>query len=67
MEPTSFWVNPFGVAWPLLKSSDLIRVDKDGQVVDGGPVRLLNAAGMLFDITKNKVCIVLYLLIQVKN
>lgn len=45
MEPTSFWVNPFGVAWPLLKASDLILVNKDGKVVDGGPVRLLNAAG----------------------
>ena len=46
VEPTSFWVNPFGVAWPLLKASDLILVNKDGKVVDGGPVRLLNTAGM---------------------
>lgn len=45
MEPTSFWVNPFGVAWPLLKASDLIRVDAEGKVVEGGPVRLLNTAG----------------------
>ncbi|KAG9236413.1 class II aldolase/adducin N-terminal [Amylocarpus encephaloides] len=44
VEPTSFWVNPFGVAWSLLKSSDLIRVDHTGEVVDGGPVRLLNTA-----------------------
>jgi ribulose-5-phosphate 4-epimerase/fuculose-1-phosphate aldolase len=39
-------VNPFGVAWPLLKASDLILVNKDGEVVDGGPCRLLNTAGM---------------------
>ncbi len=45
MDPTSFWVNPFGVAWPLLKASDLILVDKSGAVVDGGPVRRLNNAG----------------------
>jgi ribulose-5-phosphate 4-epimerase/fuculose-1-phosphate aldolase len=45
VEPHTFWVNPFGVAWPTLKASDLIRVDGAGQVVDGGPVRLLNAAG----------------------
>lgn len=45
VEPDSFWVNPFGVAWPLLKASDLIRVNKDGKVVDGGKVRLLNTAG----------------------
>jgi ribulose-5-phosphate 4-epimerase/fuculose-1-phosphate aldolase len=48
VEPTSFWVNPFGVAWPLLKASDLILVNKDGKVVDGGPVRLLNTAGIPF-------------------
>lgn len=47
VEPTSFWVNPFGVAWPLLKASDLILVNKDGKVVDGGPCRLLNTAGRL--------------------
>ncbi len=47
VEPTSFWVNPFGVAWPLLKASDLILVNPEGKVVEGGPVRLLNAAGMI--------------------
>jgi len=47
VEPTSFWVNPFGVAWPLLKASDLIRVSKDGVVVEGGPVRLLNSAAYM--------------------
>jgi len=47
VEPTSFWVNPFGVAWPLLKSSDLIRVDSSGKIVDGGPVRLLNQAAYM--------------------
>lgn len=45
VEPDSFWVNPFGVAWPLLKASDLIRVNRDGKVVEGGPCRMLNAAG----------------------
>ncbi|KAI1157845.1 class II aldolase and Adducin domain-containing protein [Nemania serpens] len=47
VDPTTFWVNPFGVAWPLLRASDLIRVDHDGQVVDGGPVRLLNVAAYM--------------------
>ncbi|KAI0915013.1 class II aldolase and Adducin domain-containing protein [Ustulina deusta] len=47
VEPTTFWVNPFGVAWPLLKASDLIRVDHGGQIVDGGPVRLLNVAAYM--------------------
>jgi ribulose-5-phosphate 4-epimerase/fuculose-1-phosphate aldolase len=48
VEPTSFWVNPFGVSWPLLKASDLILVDKTGKVVEGGPVRNLNTAGIAF-------------------
>jgi len=47
VEPTSFWVNPFGVAWPLLKASDLILVDKTGTVVDGGPCRMLNTAAYM--------------------
>ncbi|KAH8690796.1 class II aldolase/adducin N-terminal [Talaromyces proteolyticus] len=37
IDPTRFWVNPFGVDWQLLEASDLILVNKDGQVVDGDP------------------------------
>ena len=44
---TCFWVNPFGVPWPIITASDLILVNKDGGVIDGGPVRLLNSAGVL--------------------
>ncbi len=45
VEPTSFWLNPFGKAWANMTVDDLILVNKDGKVVDGGPNRLLNAAG----------------------
>ncbi|KAK2011342.1 class II aldolase and Adducin domain-containing protein [Colletotrichum eremochloae] len=47
VEPDTFWLNPFGVAWPLLKASDLIRVNAEGKVVDGGPVKLLNTAAYM--------------------
>ncbi|KAG9240879.1 class II aldolase/adducin N-terminal [Calycina marina] len=47
VDTTSFWVNPFGVAWPLLKASDLILVNAEGKVVDGGEVRLLNTAAYM--------------------
>jgi len=47
VDPTSFWVNPFGVAWPILTASDLILVDKTGAVVDGGPCRRLNTAAYM--------------------
>ena len=47
VDPTTFWVNPFGVAFSLIKRSDLIQVDHDGKVIGGGPVRLLNAAAFM--------------------
>jgi ribulose-5-phosphate 4-epimerase/fuculose-1-phosphate aldolase len=42
-----FWVNPLGNAFSLMKRSDLILVDKDGNVVDGGANRLLNRAAYM--------------------
>lgn len=47
VDPTTFWVNPMGVAWPTLKASDLILVNSEGKVVDGGKVRLLNTAAYM--------------------
>jgi ribulose-5-phosphate 4-epimerase/fuculose-1-phosphate aldolase len=38
----SFWVNPFGLHFSLIKVSDLIRVSHDGTVVEGN--RPVNAA-----------------------
>ena len=47
VDPASFWVNPFGVSFRAMRRSDLIRVDDDGAVVEGGPVRLLNTAAFM--------------------
>jgi ribulose-5-phosphate 4-epimerase/fuculose-1-phosphate aldolase len=47
VEPDTFWVNPFGVAFSQIKASDLIRVNHEGQVIDGGEVRMLNAAAFM--------------------
>ncbi|MCJ1451542.1 hypothetical protein MMC28_001881 [Mycoblastus sanguinarius] len=47
VDPTTFWVNPFGVAFSLIRKSDLIQVDHDGKIIDGGDVRLLNAAAFM--------------------
>jgi ribulose-5-phosphate 4-epimerase/fuculose-1-phosphate aldolase len=44
VEPNTFWVNPFGTAFSLIKASDLIRVSEEGQIIEGGENRLLNAA-----------------------
>jgi ribulose-5-phosphate 4-epimerase/fuculose-1-phosphate aldolase len=47
VNPHHFWVNPFGVAFSLIKSSDLILVNAEGKVIDGGEVRLLNTAAYM--------------------
>ncbi|KAI1488213.1 class II aldolase and Adducin domain-containing protein [Biscogniauxia mediterranea] len=47
VEPTTFWVNPFGVPWALLRASDLIRVNHEGEIVEGGSVKLLNVAAYM--------------------
>ncbi|KAJ5649526.1 class II aldolase/adducin domain protein [Penicillium longicatenatum] len=47
VEPTTFWVNPFGTAFSLMRASDLIRVDHLGKVIDGGENRMLNAAAFM--------------------
>lgn len=47
VDPSTFWVNPFGVAFSQIKASDLILVNHAGEVIDGGPCRLLNAAAFM--------------------
>ena len=47
VDPTTFWVNPFGVAFSLIKRSDLIQVDHSGKIIGGGKVRLLNSAAFM--------------------
>lgn len=47
VDPSTFWVNPFGVAFSLMKRSDLIQIDEEGNIIDGGEVRLLNSAAFM--------------------
>ena len=47
MEKDTFWVNPFGVAFCLIKRSDLIRVSETGEVLEGGDVKMLNTAAFM--------------------
>jgi ribulose-5-phosphate 4-epimerase/fuculose-1-phosphate aldolase len=35
IEPDTFWVNPFGVPFAHIRTSDLIRVNHKGEVVEG--------------------------------
>jgi ribulose-5-phosphate 4-epimerase/fuculose-1-phosphate aldolase len=43
-EPDTFWVNPFGMHFAMIRSSDLVRVDEEGQVVEGD--RAVNGAAV---------------------
>lgn len=45
--PDHFWVNPLGRPFGFMRRSDLILVNGDGEVVDGGPNRLLNKAAYM--------------------
>ncbi len=47
VDPATFWVNPFGLAFSMIKSSDLIQVNAKGEVIDGGEHRLLNTAAYM--------------------
>jgi len=47
VDPHTFWVNPFGVAFSMIKASDLILVNHEGKVIDGGECRLLNVAAYM--------------------
>lgn len=47
VDPTTFWVNPLGLAFSLIRKRDLIQVDHNGTIIDGGEVKLLNAAAFM--------------------
>ncbi|KAG0670098.1 hypothetical protein C6P40_004374 [Pichia californica] len=45
VDPTTFWINPLGIHFSLLKASDMVRVDEDGNLVGGNTAAPINAAG----------------------
>ena len=42
--------SPFGVAFKEMRKSDLLRIDHDGRVLEGGPVKLVNRAAVLIHV-----------------
>jgi len=38
IEPDTFWVNPVGMHFSQIKASDLVRLDHDGNIVEGNSV-----------------------------
>ncbi|KAK4958046.1 hypothetical protein LTR10_004471 [Elasticomyces elasticus] len=47
VEPDTMWINPFGNSFSTLRRSDLVRVDYEGNVLEGGRNRLINRAGIM--------------------
>lgn len=47
VEPDTLWINPFGTSFALMKRSDLIRINHDGKVLEGGKNRLVNRAATM--------------------
>lgn len=45
VNPHHFWINPLGKHFSLIKVSDFIKVDKDGNFVGGNKEGVINAAG----------------------
>ncbi|KAB8275403.1 class II aldolase/adducin N-terminal [Aspergillus minisclerotigenes] len=44
VQPNTVWINPFGVHFGMLKASDMVQIDEEGQVIGGNKVAV-NAAG----------------------
>lgn len=40
-----FWMNPFATHFSLIKASDMVLVDSQGYVVEGGNHAMINEAG----------------------
>ncbi|CVK91406.1 related to novobiocin biosynthesis protein novR [Fusarium mangiferae] len=46
VEPDTFWINPLGKHFGMLKASDMVRINEEGQVIGGNRVAV-NAAGFV--------------------
>lgn len=54
VEKHTMWVNPFGLAFNRMRRSDLIRIDYDGKVLEGGKNKLVNRAAVLIHAAVHK-------------
>lgn len=45
IETDTFWINPLGKHFGLIKASDLVHCDEDGNILPDGPQHAINAAG----------------------
>ncbi|KAM0545843.1 hypothetical protein ACHAPJ_011170 [Fusarium lateritium] len=46
VDPETFWINPMGVHFGMLRASDMVHINEQGQVIGGNKVAI-NAAGFI--------------------
>ncbi|KAF2966980.1 hypothetical protein GQX73_g6603 [Xylaria multiplex] len=46
VDPNTFWINPLGKHFGMLKASDMVQIDEEGRVI-GGNKTAVNAAGFM--------------------
>lgn len=44
VDPKTFWINPLAIHFGMLKASDMVQVDEEGNII-GGSRKAVNAAG----------------------
>ncbi|GME99450.1 unnamed protein product [Ambrosiozyma monospora] len=54
VEPNTFWINPLGIHFSMLTAADMIRVDEDGNILDGRK-GVINAAGFAIHSAAHKM------------
>lgn len=54
VDPKTFWINPLGKHFGLIKASDLVHCDEDGNVLPDGPQVAINAAGFAIHLAVHK-------------
>ena len=47
VDPQTFWINPLGKHFGLIKASDLVHVDEQGNILPDGNQCAINAAGFM--------------------
>ena len=45
VDPSTFWINPLGKHFKLMKATDMVHIDEDGNILSDGPKSAINAAG----------------------
>lgn len=45
IDKDTFWINPLGKHFGLIKASDMVHCDEDGNILPDGPQTAINAAG----------------------